>query len=939
VQPYLWLKNESSLSERSRFLALILLSKYNKVMNGSLSGDLLQTKLYVPRLRPSLIPRPHLIQKLNRGLHRKLTLISAPAGFGKTTLITEWIAGCERPFAWLSLDERDSDLTRFLQYLIAALQTLNSAIGTKTSALLTSGQPPTESTLTTLLNEITAVPQEFALVLDDYHMLDAPPIDQALTFLLDHLPPQMHLVITTREDPSLPLSRLRVRGQLTELRASDLRFTVEETAVFLNQMMGLNLSEENITALETRTEGWIAGLQMAALSMQGQKDITHFIQSFSGSHHFVLDYLVEEVLQQQPENVQDFLLQTAVLDQLTASLCNALTGEGNGQKILELLERANLFLIPLDNERRWYRYHHLFADLLRQRLQQSTEADDIAALHIRASQWYEANGLENKAIHHAFAAKDFEQAARLIELVWPEMDGTFQTATWLEWADALPADLFRTRPALTVYYAWAYLNNGNLEAAEAQLQEAERLLDKTTDGSQEIVIVDKERLHTLRGSIASARTYHAQALGDNAKTMKYAQQALDLLPEDDYINRGPAASLLALMYWAEGKLEAAYQYLAEAMNGFKLAGQMTFAISGTYGLADIKIAQGHLREAVKIYERSLQLAQEQEETSIRGTTDLYWGLGMLHHEQGHVEIAKHCFSKSEALGEQMALPDWPHRRNRALAQMKAAQGSFAEALDLLDEAERLYFRGPVPDIRPIAALRAQVWVKQGRLTAAREWAREQEISIDDDLSYLREFEHLTFVRLLIAEYKSNQTEQAISDATQLLKRLLKAAEAGQRMESVLVILVIQALAYEAQNDIASACKPLERALTIAKPEGYVRLFVDEGSPMARLLYEALARGIEPETVHQLLAAFPAADSEPPPSPPPTAVESGLFEPLSEREIEVLQFIAEGLTNQEVANQLYLSLHTVKVHARNIYGKLDVKNRTEAVAKARALGIF
>ena len=385
-------------------------------MNVSMSGDLLQTKLYVPRLRPSLVPRPHLIEKLNQGLHRKLTLISAPAGFGKTTLVSEWIAGGERPFAWLSLDERDSELTRFLTYFIAALQTLSPEIGKRVSGMLESPQPPpTEAILTALLNEIAAIPQEFALVLDDYHVVDAPPVDQALTFLLEHLPPQMHLVITTREDPNLPLARLRVRGQLTELRATDLRFSRNEAAAFLKQVMGLDLSEADIAALEARTEGWIAGLQMAALSMQGQQDATDFIQSFTGSHRFVLDYLVEEVLHQQPESVQKFLLQTAVLKQMTGPLCNALTGDNDSQEILESLEHANLFLVPLDNERRWYRYHHLFAELLRQRLQQSAEADDIADLHIRASQWYEANGQELEAFHHAAAANDVERAARLIE--------------------------------------------------------------------------------------------------------------------------------------------------------------------------------------------------------------------------------------------------------------------------------------------------------------------------------------------------------------------------------------------------------------------------------------------------------------------------------------------------------------------------------------------
>ena len=403
-------------------------------------GNLLQTKMYRPRLRPSLVPRPHLIEKLNRGLHRKLTLISAPAGFGKTTLISEWIAGGERPFAWLSLDERDNDLARFLTYLVAALQTAVPGVGQRVLRMLESPQlPPTELILTSLLNEIAAIPNECTLILDDYHVIEAQPIDQALTFLLEHLPPHLHLVITTREDPNLPLARLRVRGQLTELRATDLRFMLDEAVTFLNQMMGLNLAEADVAALEARTEGWIAGLQLAALSMQGQKDAASFIQTFTGSHRFVLDYLVEEVLQRQSPEVHTFLLHTSILDRLCGSLCDAVVGslaireqglkndarsQSNGQapttalqsqEILESLERANLFLVPLDNERRWFRYHHLFADLLRQRFQQSTEKRDVAHLHIGASHWFEENGLEMEAFHHAAAANDVELALRLIE--------------------------------------------------------------------------------------------------------------------------------------------------------------------------------------------------------------------------------------------------------------------------------------------------------------------------------------------------------------------------------------------------------------------------------------------------------------------------------------------------------------------------------------------
>ena len=414
-----------------------------------MNGDLLQTKLYVPRLRPSLVPRPHLIEKLNDGMHRKLTLISAPAGFGKTTLVSEWITGGERPFAWLSLDKGEADPQRFLAYLVAALRTILPELGESVLTLLQSPQPPpTESILTVLLNEIVVAPDNFILILDDYHSVDSQPIDQALTFLLDNLPPQMHLVITSREDPNLPLARLRVRGQLTELRITDLRFTHDEAAVFLKQVTGLDLSEEDIAALEARTEGWIAGLQLAAMSMQGQKDATSFIQSFTGSHRFVLDYLVEEVMDQQPESVRHFLLQTSILDRLCGPLCDVVLGEyeeGKGSHMLEQLERANMFLIPLDNERRWYRYHHLFAELLRQRLQQNIEADDIADLHIRASQWYEANGHGLEAFHHAAAANDVERAARLIEGDGLPLYYQGEATPVRHWLESLPEAEFQSQ--------------------------------------------------------------------------------------------------------------------------------------------------------------------------------------------------------------------------------------------------------------------------------------------------------------------------------------------------------------------------------------------------------------------------------------------------------------------------------------------------------------
>jgi LuxR family maltose regulon positive regulatory protein len=907
--------------------------------------QLLSTKLYIPPTRPQLVLRPRLIERLNESLHRKLTLISAPAGFGKTTLVSEWIASSTRPVAWLSLDEGDNDPTRFLAYLVAALQTVVANIGEGVLRILQSPQPPTESILTALLNEITTISHNFILVLDDYHVINAKPVDHALNFLIEHLPLQMHLVITTREDPDIPLARLRARDQLNELRAVDLRFTSHEAAEFLNQVMGLDLSAEEVAALESRTEGWIAGLQLAALSMQGREDVPRFIRAFAGDNRYIVDYLVEEVLQRQPERVRSFLLQTSILDRLSGSLCDAVADQEEGNVLLEALERGNLFVVPLDDTRHWFRYHHLFGEVLQAHLKEE-RPDQVPSLHRRASEWYEHNGLPADAIRHALAAEDFWRAADLIEMIWPAMDGRFQSATWLGWVKALPDELVRARPVLSVAYAWALLNGGELEAGEARLSDAEQWLDTTADMSQrpealsaQMVVVDEAQFRSLPASIATARAYHAQALGDIPGSVKYARRALNLLPEADHLRRGPAAALLGLSQWASGELEAAHQALADAMAGFQMAGNMHFAISVTYGLADIKIAQGRLREAISTYKRSLHIVAQQGESLVRGTADLYLGLSGLYLEQGDEEAARQHLLRSEELGEQAALPDWPYRFRLAQARIKEIQGDLDGALYLLEEAERFYYRGPVPDVHPIAALKARVWVVQGRLTEALGWVGERGLSPDDDLSYLREFEHITLARLLIAQSKRDHEERSthsVREAMGLLERLLKAAEEGGRMGSVIAILVLQALAYEAHGDVPSALQFLERALILAEPEGYVRMFVDEGMPMATLLRETAKHGITPNYVSQLRAVFGKAGYLMGNTTPVTPL---LIEPLSERELQVLRLLGTELDGPEIARELMVSLNTMRTHTKNIYNKLGVNSRRAAVRRAQELDLL
>jgi LuxR family transcriptional regulator, maltose regulon positive regulatory protein len=911
-----------------------------------MSTPILATKLYIPPPQPGVVPRPRLINRLNAGLAmgRKLTLISASAGFGKTTMVGEWLAHCGRLVAWLSLDEGDRDPIRSIAYLIAALQTIQAGFGEGLLAVLQSPQPPqAETILTALLNEIAAISDNFILVLDDYHVIDSQVVDQALTFLIEHQPPQMHLVIATREDPSLPLSRLRVRGQLTELRAADLRFTPAEAAEFLNQIMGLNLSTEDIAALATRTEGWIAGLQLAAVSMQGREDVAGFIQAFTGSHRFVLDYLVEEVLQHQPEPIRNFLLQTAILDRFCASLCNVVTEREDGKEILAILERSNLFLIPLDDRRQWYRYHHLFADVLRAHLMEA-QPDRVATLHQWASAWYEQNGFPPDAIRHALAARDFEHAAGLIELAWSAMDLSYQSSTWLGWVKALPDMLIRIRPVLSVGYAWALLDGGELEASESRLQDAERLLDTPTnktclEQSRKMVIVDKAQFRSLPASIATARAYRFLALGNVADAVKYAQQALELTPEDDQARYIQATSLLGIAQYSSGDLEAAERSLAAFHTNLRQTGETVTLISITFLLADIRVALGRLHEAESIYQQSLLLVTGPGGLVPPGTADLYRGLAELYLERGDLEAAAQHLLTSQKLGEQTAVTDWSHRLCVSQARLKAAQGDLNGALALLDEAERVTIRTPLPDVRPIAALKAQVWLKQGRLAEALRWAREQGLSVDDIIGYTREFEYITLARIRIAAGKSDREAGSLDEAARLLGRLLQAAETGGRLGSVIQILLLQALAFQAQDNLPHALALLERALTLAEPEGYVRIFVDEGETM-RLLLEKQSRHQDhalSDYVDKLLAAFTQ------PAAVPTSASSqqkpDMMEPLSERELEVLKLLRSDLSGPEIAQQLIVSLNTFRTHTKNIFNKLGVNNRRTAVRRAEELDLF
>jgi LuxR family maltose regulon positive regulatory protein len=897
----------------------------------------LATKLFPPPPRPNAVRRAELLARLYAGLHRRLTLIAAPAGSGKTSLAGAWIAGCGRPAAWLTLDAADSDPIRFLTYVVAAMQTIAPTFGADVTALLQSAQPPPiETLLPLLLVHIVALPQPAILVLDDYHVLDSWPIDQALAMLLDQLPPQLHLVITTREDPRLPLARLRVRDQLTELRAADLRFTSAEAAAFLSQVMDLKLTAEDVAALEERTEGWIAGLQLAALSLRGRQDAAGFIRAFAGDHRAVLDYLAEEVLDRQPPALRSFLLQTAVLDRLCGPLCDAVTGQEHSSVRLEALQRSNFFVVPLDDRRQWYRYHHLFADVLAAQLL-AEQPEQAAALHRRASVWYAQNGLAADAIRHALAAGDALRAADLIESAAPELQRQRQEATLLGWLRQLPDDLVASRPVLGVYYAGTLLAAGELAGVEARLRDAERWLDSAAgEFASTVVVRDAAALRRLPGSIAVYHAALALAVGDIAATARYAEQALDQIAADDQLWRGAATGLLGLAAWTNGDLDTAYRTFAAGLAQLQTAGNISDAIGGAIALADIRVTQGRLTEAQRIYERGLQLAADHGAPQLRGTADMYVGLSELAYERGDLATALEHLRRSEAQGEHTGFPQHPYRRRVALARIRAAQGDWGGALDLLHEAERRYVGDFFPNVRPITAWQARVWIAQGRLEDALGWAREQGLSAHDELSYLCEFAHITLARALLARARRDPGDGALQEAIDLLERLGAAAEAGERTGSLIEILVLLALARQLQGDFSAARAALVRALKLAEPEGYVRIFVDAGPAMAALLARMQEEG---GRMQAYLSDLRHALGKHAAVHPSSFIPHPLVEPLSDRERDVLRLLRSDLGGPEIARELVVSLNTLRTHTKNIYAKLGVSSRRAAVRRAEELGLL
>jgi len=905
-------------------------------------GPLLETKLYVPRPRRELVARPRLVERLSRGAESKLTVISAPPGFGKTTLLADWLAADPargRPAAWLSLDQSDSQPASFWTYLISSLQAVLPGVGANALALLQASQPPSiETVLATLLNELAGVPEDLVLVLDDYHVIAAPDIHDGMAYLLDHLPRQVHLVIATRSDPALPLARLRGRGELTEIRAAELRFTPEEAATYLNGVMGLGLTGPDVAALEGRTEGWIAALQLAALSIEGREDVAGFIAGFTGDDRYIVDYLVEEVLRRQSADVRTFLLQTSILGRMSGPLCDAVTGQDGGKAMLEALDRGNLFIVPLDDRRRWYRYHHLFADVLRAHLLDE-QPDVVQVLERRASVWFEHSGDVPEAVRHALAGADYPRAADLIERAGPGLRSSRQEALLLAWLTALPDEVVAFRPVLSVDYAGALLSLGQLDGAESRLQEAERWLDSTADGrvrpASELagrIVVDADDFRRLPSAIANYRAAQALMTGDVAGTIRHAQHGLELAGSDDPLTRGSAAGLLALAAWSIGDLEEAHRSWTESDANLQKAGHLADVTGPAMAMADIRITEGRLHDARQTYERALRILAEPGRPLLRGAADMHVGMSVLLIERDETDAARRELENSRDLGEHLGLAQNPYRWHAAMAQALVAEGDLGSALAEVDEAGRLYVADFFPNVRPIAALRARLLVALGRSAEAGAWARERGLTADDDLSYLREYEHITLARVLLGRARQERDLELGRQAGQLLERLLGAAVDGGRTGSAIEILVLQALALRAAGDAPAALIPLERALTLAEPEGYIRMFVNEGEPLEALLQAALKRAVAPTYVRALLAAFGPGEH-------PRPTDQALIEPLSERELDVLRLLGTDLDGPDIARQLVVSLHTVRSHTKSIYAKLGVNNRRAAVSRATELDLL
>jgi ATP/maltotriose-dependent transcriptional regulator MalT len=909
---------------------------------------LLATKLYVPRLPPGFVSRPRLAARLAEGLARGLLLVCAPAGFGKTSLLADWARHGQRPVAWLSLDAGDNDPARFWRHMVAAVDRVAPEAARRVEPLLSPPTPPSfEGLVTALINELAsrAGEAEVVLVLDDYHLIEARPVHVSVGFLLEHLPPCLRLVLASRADPPLPLARLRARGQLAELRTEELRFTAAEAAAVLCEAAGpdLPLPDGATAALAARTEGWVAGLQLAGLSLRGRSDVAGFVASFSGSHRYVLDFLAEEVLDHQPDQLRRFLLETSVLERLSGELCDAVTGRAGSQAMLEQVERANLFLVPLDEVRGWWRYHHLFADLLRARLREE-QPGQVVRLHRNAAAWYEAHALADEAIRHAVAAGEMTWAAQLIEQHVDERILRGEGATLARWLAMLPDGLISARPRLCLAQAFVAVAESDVDAAGPALDAAECALGCAAEESFESSAGPASSfLVNVPAAIALERAVLAHLCGDGENTAVFASRALAATGKGEQMLESLARWYLAVAEWLCGRLPEAERAFASSIAQWRAAGQPTLTAWGCDRLGQVLRAQALLDAAVDAYQQALKITAEPGRPALPAAGVGYVGMAEVAYQRNDLDAAHRYVTEGIArcrnYGDTQALATGL----ATLAWIRQAQGDAAQALDAMGEADQV---APGPDIssllNPVPAQRARLLLTQGDVAGAARWIRERGLRASDDVSYHREREYLVLVRVLLVHDQPD-------DAAGLLSRLHAAAARQGRAGSLIEIEALQALALASGGEEPAAVAALAGALTLGCPQGYVRVFTDEGLPMATLLGRLIAaqkecqspaRGIPLGYLGRVVRSFkqdPAGTGRSASQVP--SVASGLAEPLTEREREVLLLLAVGKPNREIAAELVVSLHTVKKHVTHVLGKLGAANRTEATARARELGLL
>ena len=899
-----------------------------------MSDPLLSTKFIVPPLSPRLVRRPRLLRMLDESLEQNasLTLVCGPAGYGKTIIVSEWLQTVTKTRSllstWLTLEHNDNELNRFLTYLVAALQQIDVEIGAGVLKMLHTHKPsPVQVLASLLVNDLSGIHERFILVLDDFHFISVEPINKLIAFLVEHQPPQMNLILVTRADPPLPLARLRARNQLVELRQSDLRFTPEEAVEFVNQVMGLGLSPEQLALLEARTEGWIAGLQLAALSMRNQEDVSAFLEAFSGEHEFIADYLTDEVLTQLSEHERTFLLQTSFLERLSASLCEAVTGQAGAQTVLEKLADANLFLLPLDSQHEWYRYHNLFADLLRKRLHER-KSREINELHRRASRWFRDHDQNDLAIEHALAGQDYEQAAAAIEQVADRYLMFGAATTLLRWLEALPKTIILARPVLGSLKGFALiLCNKPPQEATALLQEM------NAAGS----------LVGFQGEATTLQALLAILQGNALGAIQLSELALQQLPPERSFFRSLAADSLGMGHTLAGNIEPAMRAFEQVVDISMQSDNVMMALMALTNLSGLQYLQGHLREAIAICRQVMNMASQRigKQTPMIGKT--LFNLGEMLREQGDLEAAEKYLVEAAGLMEyfsEVGLPlVW-----LALARIKVNRKDWPAAQSYIEMArQRMQVtRSTLMEARLVEMMQARYWLARGELDQVIHWAEGRgflgqsppeilaEAGSNAAANEIFQAEYLLLVRLALAQ---QQTERAIEMLT-LLQDFNKMRRYQRRHIETLVLL---SLAYDQKGDTDQATQILGNALSLAELEGYQRIFIDEGEPMAQLLYQAVTRHISPVYAGKLLKTL--VEESPTTTSRKETPSQDLIEPLSKRELEVLGLIAQGLSNEEIAGQLYISLSTIKGHTSNIYGKLNVNNRTQAVSQARRLGLI